>query len=133
MQSLSNESMLIEANATLTKQLQAKEKRIRYLEFILEQRAEITRKKWNPRNVAEMLEKVYRVFVLNPGVGFTYEEAEREFQSVWHFHSAFVGPRMRDLFREGKLWRGRDENGKGKVRYYLKLDEKKGEMEHEIF
>lgn len=113
--------VLIETNALLVKQVEAQRKRIEYLEFVLAQRAAATRRKWNPEKTEEMKDKVRKIFVDNPSVGFTYEEVNAEFFSVYGFRSANVGQRVRDLFKEGVLWKSEDE--KGKMRYYLKLEE----------
>lgn len=112
---------LIEANAILSRQLEAKEKRIRTLEFLLEQRFRETKRQYDPEHVEEMKDRVYRLFLDRAGVSFTYEEAEAEFQHVYGFRSANVPQRLRDLRKEGKLWSA--DNESGKVRFYLKLAE----------
>ena len=114
----------IETNAYLVRQLEAKEKRIRQLEFILEQRYRETKRQFDPAKLEEMKAKVYQLFLASPGVGFTYEEAEEEFERMYGFKSANVGQRCRDLRQEGKLWSSDEE---GKVRFYLRLaTEKEG-------
>lgn len=114
---------LIEANAVLTHQLEAKDKRIRQLEFILDQRVRETKRMYDPSHIEQMKDRVYRLFLACPGLGFTYEEAEDEFEAIYGFRSANVGQRMRDLRQDGKLWSS-DENGK--VRFYLKLAKAEG-------
>lgn len=113
----------IETNAYLVRQLEAKEKRIQHLEFVLEQRVRETKRMYDPKHIDEMKDKVYRLFLACPALGFTYEEAEQEFQTAYGFRSANVGQRMRDLRQEGKLWSSDEE---GKVKFYLKLAETKG-------
>lgn len=111
---------LIESNAALVKQLEAKDKRIRFLEYILEQRFRETKSQFDPKQVEEMKGKVYALFLSTPSISFSYEEAEAEFQAVYGFRSANVGQRLRDLRQEGKLWSDEQE---GKVRFRLKLAE----------
>ena len=115
----------IETNAYLVRQLEAKQKRIDQLEFILEQRYRETKRQFDPGKLEEMKGKVYEIFRANPGIGFSYEEAEEEFERLFKFHSSNVGQRIRDLRQEDKLWSCPDE--KGKVRFYLKLAEIKME------
>lgn len=110
---------LIEANAMLVQQLNAKEKRIQHLQMVLEQRHIETRRTFDPEKIGQMVEKVYMLWLeASPGTGFTYEEAEQEFYDKWRFKSACVPQRMRDLRQEGRLW-SKEENGK--VTFYLKL------------
>jgi hypothetical protein len=116
----------IETNAYLVRQLEAKDKQIRHLNFILEQRYRETKRQFDPSKLEEMKGKVYQIFLASPGVGFTYEEAEEEFERMYGFKSANVGQRMRDLRQEKppKLWSSDEE---GKVRFYLRLaTEKEG-------
>jgi hypothetical protein len=117
---------LIEANAVLTRQLEAKQRRIEHLEYILEQRLRETKRQFNPELIDEMKSKVYRIFLANVGRGFTYEEAESEFEAMFGFHSANVGQRIRDLRQERKLW---SDDKDGKVRFFLKLVEKVGDAQ----
>ncbi len=114
---------LIEANAMLTHQLEAKEKRIQHLEYIIEQRSRETKRQYDPKNFDEMKAKVYKIFRENSGVGFTYEEAQKEFKEMFKFDSSNVPQRIRDLRQEGKLW---SDDSEGKVRFYLKLVEIEG-------
>lgn len=110
---------LIETNFALTKQLEAKQKRIDHLEFVLEQRHIETRRAFDPDKIDEMKNKVYLLWLDGvSGVGFNYEEAEEEFYQKWRFRSACVGQRIRDLRQEGKLW---SQEVNGKVTFYLKL------------
>ncbi len=110
---------LVECNSILTQQLGAKQKRIEYLEMVLNQRHIETRRAFDPKKIEQSIEKVYLLWLeASPGTGFTYEEAEQEFFEKWRYHSASVPQRMRDLRQEGRLW-SRDENGK--VTFYLKL------------
>jgi len=115
---------LIEANAILAKQLEAKEKRIRYLEFILEQRYQATKKKYNPEKIAAMCRRCYEVFLDAPaGTGFTETEFLDAFFRKWQFKSAHLPQRLRDLVKPpySLLWRAKDDEGN--VRFYLKLEE----------
>ena len=110
---------LIESNALLTQQLGAKQKRIDYLEMVLNQRHIETRRVFDPRKIEQAVEKVYLLWLeAPPGTGFTYEEAEQEFFEKWRYRSASVPQRMRDLRQEGRLW-SKEENGK--VTFFLKL------------
>lgn len=110
---------LIESQKLLVEQLKAKDRRISYLEFVLEQRGHETLKRFDPKMVEQMYGKVYQVFLENPGRGLTYEEVGEEFERLWHFHTEHTQQRVRDLFRDKKVWRDHDE--KGTVRYYLTL------------
>ena len=110
---------LIEANGFLVKQLAAKEKRIQILEFVLAQRTRETQAKFNPKDHDLMYNRVYQVFLDRAGVGLSYEDVEAAFEEDFRFHSANTGQRVRDLFRDGLVWKAEDE--KGKMRYYLKL------------
>jgi hypothetical protein len=106
--------------------LEAKDKRIRQLEYVLEQRYRETKRQFDPDKLEEMKGKVYQIFLANPGVGFTYEEAEDDFERTYGFRSANVGQRMRDLRQEDKLWSTEETiecSTKKKVRFYLKLAE----------
>jgi len=119
----------IETNAYLVRQLQAKERRIQQLEFILEQRYRETKRQFDSDKIDEMKSKVYQIFLANQGIGFTYEEAEDEFERMFGYRSANVGQRMRDLRQEGKLWSTEEQieySTKKKVRFYLKLADLKG-------
>ena len=111
---------LIEGNALLVKQLTAKEKRIQFLEFILQQRTAATVAKFNPKDHDAMYNRVYQVFLARPSVGLSYEDVEEAFEEDYRFHSANTGQRVRDLFRDGLVWKAEDE--KGRMRYYLKLE-----------
>jgi hypothetical protein len=116
------DSTLVEANAMLVKQLEAKDKRIRYLEFILEQRYQATVKKYDPEKIAEMCRRCYEVFLDAPaGTGYTTTEFLTAFKNKWRFQSAHLPQRLRDLVKQQKLWRAKDD--KGNVRFYLKLEE----------
>jgi len=53
----------IETNAYLVRQLEAKQKRIDHLEFVLEQRGRETKRQYNPEQNDEMKEKVYKIFL----------------------------------------------------------------------
>lgn len=110
---------LIESNAMLTRQLEAKQRRIEHLEMVLNQRHIETRHAFDKDKIDQMIEKVYLLWLESPpGTGFTYEEAEQEFFEKWRFKSACVPQRMRDLRQEGRLW---SQEVNGKVTFYLKL------------
>jgi hypothetical protein len=110
---------LIESNARLTRQLEAKQKRVEYLEMVLQQRQIETKRAFDPSKINEMVNKVYLLWLEGePGVGFTYEEAEEEFYQKWRFKSSNVGQRMRDLRQDGKLW---SKEVDGKVTFFLTL------------
>ena len=114
---------LIETNALLSRQLEAKQKRIEYLEMILQQRHIETRRSFNPDKIEEMVEKVYLLWLeATPGTGFNYEEAQEEFYQRYRFRSACVPQRMRDLRKEGRLW-SKESDDSGKVTFYLTLKE----------
>jgi hypothetical protein len=88
---------LIEANAQLKKQLEAANRRIEWLEFILEQRVRETKSQYDPGHIEEMKDKVYKMFLANPGVFFSYVEANNEFKDMYGFESADIGRRIRSL------------------------------------
>jgi hypothetical protein len=112
---------LIESNALLASQLNAKQKRIDYLEMVLQQRHIETRKAFNPDKINEMIEKVYLLWLeASPGTGFTYEEAQEEFYQKFRFRSSCVPQRMRDLRQQGRLWSKEDPDTK-KVTFFLTL------------
>lgn len=112
---------LIEGNAILVKQLEAKQKRIEHLEMVLYQRHEETKKAFNPDKINEMIERVYTLWLeAPPGTGFTYEEAQEEFYQRWRFRSSCVPQRMRDLRQQDRLWSKEDPENK-KVTFYLTL------------
>lgn len=113
----------IETNAYLVRQLEAKQKRIDHLEFILEQRYRETKRQYDPEKFGEMKRKIYEgIFLNNPGIGFTYEEIATEFNRLYKFESEFLGPRLRELRKENKIWSD-DSDGTKKVRFYLKVAE----------
>lgn len=111
---------LIEANASLVKQCEAKDKRIRYLEYVLEQRTRATKAEYDPEALARMEQLCYEVFLKHPGRGYTYEEFEDAFEEQNNFRSANTGQRLRDLRQNKKIWSDGDP-----VRFYLKLKEMK--------
>ena len=112
---------LIESNALLARQNEAKQKRIEYLEMVLQQRHIETRRAFDPDKVNEMIERVYLLWLESPpGTGFTYEEAQEEFFQKWRFRSSCVPQRIRDLRQQGRLWSKEDPNTK-KVTFYLTL------------
>jgi hypothetical protein len=116
-----NVKTLIESNAILARQLEAKQNRINYLEMVLQQRHIETRKAFDPTKINEMINKVYLLWLeAEPGTGFTYEEAEEEFYHKWQYRSACVGQRMRDLRQQGKLWSKEIDD---KVTFFLTLKE----------
>ncbi len=117
---MSDQSMatLIESQSLMIKQLEAKDKRIRFLEFILEQRGRETLKRFDPKQVELMVGKVYQVFLENPGRGLSYDEVGEEFKRLWHFHSEHIPQRVRDLRKAGKVW---SDDSSGVVRFYLTL------------
>ena len=117
-----NLATLIEANAILTRQLEAKQKRIEYLEYVLEQRSRLTKAEFDPAKMERMKRLCYGVLLANPGVGFTYAEFEGAFENQQGFRSANTGQRLRDLYADGLAWR--DGNP---VKYYLKLKENREE------
>jgi len=117
----------METIASLSRQLEAKQKRIDHLEMVLQQRQIETRRTFNPDKIDEMKNKVYMLWLdAEPGTGFTYEEATEEFFYKYHFRSANVGQRIRDLRQEGKLW-SKDvaHKGEDKVTFFLTLKEQK--------
>jgi pimeloyl-CoA synthetase len=128
METLENVKTLIEGQAILVRQLEAKQKRIDFLETRVEQLEEIirqkqeeTRKTFNIDKIDEMKNKVYLLWLeAEPGVGYNYEQAQEEFYHKYHFRSACVPQRMRDLRQEGKLW-SKDVNEK--VTFFLTLKE----------
>jgi hypothetical protein len=110
---------LIQSNALLVSQLTAKQKRIDYLEMVLQQRHIETRRAFDPDKIDEMKNKVYLLWLeTKPGTGFNYEEAQEEFYQKWRFRSSCVPQRMRDLRQEGKLW---SREVDGKVTFFLVL------------
>jgi hypothetical protein len=114
---------LIEANAALTRQLEAKQKRIDFLEFVLQQRAQETQKSFNPAAMGVMCQKCYTVFLEHSGVGYTYEEFNDAFKDRWQFESAHLPQRLRDLRQMNLIW-STDHDGSTPVTFYLKLKEK---------
>ena len=115
---------LIEANAILTRQLEAKSKRIEYLEYVLEQKSRMTKTDFNPQAMERMKRLCYEVLLANPGRGYTYAEFEDAFENQQGFRSANTGQRLRDLYADGLAWRDGTP-----VKYYLKLKEDTGSPE----
>jgi len=119
---------LIEGQAILTRQLEAKQKRIDFLEkrcvdleAVLQQRQLETRKAFNADKIDEMKNKVYMLWLNGePGLGLNYEEAAEEFYQKYRFRSACVPQRLRDLRQDGLLW-SKDVNEK--TTFFLKLKE----------
>ena len=116
---IKSQSLLVNQLDVKDKQLEAQRRRIEFLEFVLEQRGRETLKQFDPKQTEQMYGKVYQVFLENPGRGLTYEEVGEEFERLWHFHTEHTQQRVRDLFRDGKVWRDHDESGA--VQYYLTL------------
>jgi len=107
---------LIEANAILVKQCEAKQKRIEYLEYVLEQRSRVTKAEYKPEQLERMKKLCYQVLLANPGVGFTYLEFAEAFEDMHGFKTVTTDRRLRELYAEGLAWRDGDP-----VKYYLKL------------
>lgn len=117
---------LIESNALLAGQLNAKQKRIEHLEMVLNQRHIETRRAFDPDKINEMIEKVYLLWLeAAPGTGFTYEEAQEEFFQKFRFRSSCVPQRIRDLRQQNRLWSKEDPDS-GKVTFYLTLKSVEG-------
>lgn len=105
------------------KLLEAKDRRIKHLEFLLGQRTRETLKRYDqikPR-LDRMKGRVLQVFLEHPGEGLSYPDVNDLFKQKYRFESAHIPQRVRDLFAEGKVWKSPDDEGT--MRYYLKLDE----------
>lgn len=131
-----NFNVLLETNLNLTIQLrekdlviQAKDRKIQHLNFLLEQRVEATKKAYNPAQIAEMCRKCYEVFLDSeltpPGLGYTETDFLVAFEQKWHFKSAHLPQRLRDLVKDGYLWR---DNRSKDVVFRLKLVDDKAKV-----
>jgi hypothetical protein len=119
---------LIEGQALLVRQLEAKQKRIDHLEFILEQRVRATKNEFNPDSINAMCQKVYAVFQANPGIGFTYDEFPVAFKDYHGWANEHLPQRIRDLRQAGLVWSDEESTPK---RFYLKLKPLENEKKHE--
>ncbi len=110
-------------NAYLVKQLEAKDKKIKHLEFLLEQRSEETENTFreDQKKINRCEDDVKEFFIRNPGVGFTYLEARHDFKALFNYEQINIDRRMRQLAVDGFLWKSDKEDGQ--IRYYLKLEE----------
>lgn len=106
--------------ALLAKQLEAKDKRIKYLEMVLEQRVILTEGSLNGR-VIQSEDEALTLFRENPGVGFTYDDAREAFKNRFRYLPKQLDRRMRQLRQDCFLWS--NVNEKGDPVYYLKLEE----------
>ncbi len=109
---------LIETNVLQARQLEAKQKRIEHLEYILEQRVRATKNEFNPDSVNHMCKLVYEVFLAHPGVGYTYDEFAFAFKEHHGWANVHLPQRIRDLRQMDLVWS--DETVSPK-RFYLKL------------
>lgn len=109
---------LIETNVMQAKRIEAQCKRIEHLEFVLEQRVRATKNAFNPDSVNKMCQKVYAVFLANPGVGFTYDEFPAAFKELHGWSNEHLCQRIRDIRQMALVWS--DETSSPK-KFYLKL------------
>lgn len=127
----SDTKALLEVISDLTARNKALEKNKEFLENILHERVEITRK----RSYAErkgyfdnMRDKVFSVFLENGEYaathGFTHEEIVEEFAKKYPaIPTTNIPRRVRELVEEKKIWSALDPET-GKAVFRLKLDQK---------
>lgn len=112
---------------SLTALIEAQRRRIAFLEFILTQRTETTRNRYQQlkKHFSRMQDLIYKIFLDNPAIGFSYDMLTEEFKARYpNVSSVNVNRRVRELAQQGRLWRTVDKET-GKVKHYLRLDEQK--------
>ena len=117
---------LVKQNEEKDKRIAAMERRIKHLEFLLEQRNEETQVNFRDEaaKIGRCEDDVKKFFINHPGEGFSYTDARHLFTQEFHYEQKNIDRRMRQLATEGFLWKSDRETGE--VKYYLKLNEQKG-------
>jgi hypothetical protein len=107
------------------KQLEAKDKRIQFLESRLAQRIVKTQNLYQQRKThfSDMQDRAYQIFLDFPEIGFTYEELVEEWNARYPSISPVNLPRrVRELAEQSLLWDAFDPETR-KVYHYLRLEE----------
>ena len=109
---------------------EALKKRVAFLESVLEQRIVLTQKNYNERREKfnQMQELVFKLFLANPGIPFTYVELEKLWEDSYpnlQNSKINVGRRVRELVQLKKVWQNLRSDGI--AQFWLKLDENKPE------
>jgi hypothetical protein len=113
-------------------QLEMKQKRVEYLEFVLAERMKATRNRYAElKPYFETLQKeVLKIFLELPAAGLTYQEIYQEFHQKYpNVNTVNLLRRIRELVEQKKLWTSPDPVS-GKIRFYLKLDKTEEKEEH---
>jgi hypothetical protein len=99
-------------------------KQVQFLQFILTEREKLTENKYSDLKgrFNQMQDLAYRIFLENPTMGFTYEEATEEWERRYpNINSMNLPRRIRELSEMGLLWRSVDPVS-GKVKHYVKKE-----------
>jgi len=116
--------VLLELVSDLRKQLEARQRRIDHLEFVLAERFKQTENRY--RELQGYFETVrgmvMKIFLENgAGLGLDYDDIVAEFQRRFPKVSVTnLQRRIRELVQQGRLWTCPDRES-GKQRFYLKL------------
>lgn len=117
----------------LKAQRDAMKKRIRFLEWRLEQRIQLTQNLYQKRreHFNRMQDLAYRIFLDNPKVAFNYDDLAEEWKRRYPNISYLNVPRrVQELTEKQLLWRVEDPESR-KVRHFLRLEELKEDGKEE--
>ena len=106
----------------LKNRLGAKDRRIAYLETILNQRVKRTTNMYEKLKPCfeSMKGKILKIFLDSPAYGFSYNEIYQEFHQRYPaMPLQNLNRRIRELTRGGFLWSSPDQYDK--IRFYLRL------------
>lgn len=120
-------SVLLETIKDQRKKIEAQSLRIKHLEFLLEQRSAETLKKYDAEAFEGVKGHLRKIFLDNPSIGLSYADVRREFEERQKtglipkaISTTDLPQRIRDLYKEGFVWKHPDE--KEVQRFYLKLE-----------
>jgi hypothetical protein len=122
---------LLETLRDVTAQRDALKKRVQFLETVLQQKIVLTEKSYAERKLHfnQMQRLVYELFLKNPGIPFTYAQAQEEWTKDFpHLKASAtnVGRRIRELVQAKRLWQNIRESD-GIAQFWLKLEQNEPE------